>query len=404
MNIGELKYENLITIENLFQAWDEFKREKRNKNDVQIFERHLEDNLFSLHSKLKNKIYRHGNYQDFYVSDPKRRHIHKSDVKDRVLHHLLYKYLYELFDKHFIYDSYSCRKNKGTHKAVKRLESLARIVSKNYTVECMSLKCDIKKFFASIDHDILKSIIAKKVKDENINWLINSVIDSFSSQLSAGKGVPIGNLTSQIFSNIYLNELDQFVKHELRIKHYLRYADDFLILNPNSNYKDQYLKSIKKFLKDQLGLELHPEKIFARKLSWGIDFCGYIVLPHYILPRTKTKRRILNKTSKGEIRNQALQSYLGYFSHASSFKLSQSLKTVFVEQTHLGFSYPICSSPKKLSRSVWARLGLITIVSSRYNSRILFSSFVINPSLSLSRYLLISPKFSTMSPYTGDFL
>ena len=123
MMAEELKYCDIITIENLFQAWDEFKKEKRNKKDVQRFERHLEDNLFELHTKLKRKTYRHGTYQEFYVTDPKRRHIHKSTVRDRVLHHLLYKYLYELFDKHFICDSYSCRKEKGTHKAVKRLET-----------------------------------------------------------------------------------------------------------------------------------------------------------------------------------------------------------------------------------------------------------------------------------------
>lgn len=325
MKAEELKYSDIITIENLFQAWDEFKREKRSKKDVQEFERDLEDNLFELYAQLKRKTYRHGTYQEFYVTDPKRRHIHKSNVRDRVLHHLLYKYLYQLFDKHFIYDSYSCRKDKGTHKSVKRLEKLARIVSKNYTGECWSLKCDVKKFFASVDHGILKSLIARKVKDKDINWLINNVIDSFSSDKGTGSGIPLGNLTSQIFSNIYLNELDQFIKHKLKMKQYLRYADDFLIITRTTiQYKD-YLNVVDKFLRDNLNLELHPKKISERKLTWGIDFCGYIVLPHYILPRTKTKRRILKKVKQGSD-YQALQSYLGYMSHSSSFRLSEKMK------------------------------------------------------------------------------
>jgi len=325
MKAEDLKYSDIITIEKLFQAWDEFKREKRGKKEVQRFERTLEDNIFDLFGDLKKKTYRHGTYQDFYVADPKKRHIHKSNIRDRILHHLLYTYLYGLFDKYFIYDSYSCRKEKGTHKSVQRLATLSRIVSRNYSVECWALKCDIKKFFASVDHGILKKLIARKVKDENIQRLINNVIDSFSSELGYGKGIPLGNLTSQIFSNIYLNELDQFVKHSLKIKYYVRYADDFLILNKSTRLHKEYLNAIEDFLADNLKLEMHPRKIFTRKLQWGIDFCGYIVLPHYILPRTKTKKRILKKIKQNN-NYQASQSYLGYFSHANTYKLTQNLK------------------------------------------------------------------------------
>lgn len=325
MRAEDLRYEDIITIEELFQAWDEFKRGKRNKKDVQKFERYLEDNLFNLHSEVKKKTYRHGNYDDFYVTDPKRRHIHKSTVRDRVLHHLLYKYLYELFDKHFIYDSYSCRKGKGTHKAVKKLENLARIVSLNYSSKCWSLKCDIKKFFASVDHNILKKLIARKVKDGDIKWIINNVIDSFRSESGDSKGIPLGNLTSQIFSNIYLNELDQFAKHKFKLRYYLRYADDFIILSSKKDDLFPCIDTLRQFLSENLKLELHPKKIIIRKLSWGIDFCGYIILPHYILPRVKTKRRILKKVMHG-VNYQALQSYIGYFAYAYSYKIRQKLK------------------------------------------------------------------------------
>jgi len=147
-----MNYKDITRIENLLQAWIQFRRGKKNKYDIQLFERNLEDNLFNLWEKLKDKSYLHGGYKPFYVHDPKRRHIHKPEVQDRVIHHLLYKYLYPLFDKNFIYDSYSCRLEKGTHKGVKRLKRFLRIVSKNYAVACWILKCDIKKFFASVDH------------------------------------------------------------------------------------------------------------------------------------------------------------------------------------------------------------------------------------------------------------
>lgn len=320
-----MNYQELTSINDLFQAWTEFRKGKRKRKDVQQFERNLENNLFELYSKLKTKTYRHGDYQSFYVQDPKQRHIHKAYVKDRVIHHLLYKYLYSLFDKNFIYDSYSCRLNKGTHKGVKRLVKLTRIVSKNYTKPCWALKLDIKKFFASVDHQILLSLLKRKIKDQEILCLLKEVIESFP------KGIPLGNLTSQVFANIYLNELDQFIKHHLRIKHYLRYADDFILVS-YSNDLNHWIKRIKDFLWNKLKLEIHPNKIILRKLDWGIDFLGYIVLPRYILPRTKTKKRIFKKLS-GKIDqsinlNQSLQSYLGYLSHADSFKLMEELKNL----------------------------------------------------------------------------
>lgn len=321
---------------NLFQAWEEFKSGKRNKRDIQFFERHLEDNLFELYFALKSKSYKHGGYFEFFVNDPKRRHIHKAQVSDRIVHHLLYKYLYALFDKTFIYDSYSCRLNKGVHRAVKRLDRFASIVSKNYAQGCWVLKLDIKKFFASVDHQTLLELIKRKVENKDILWLIAEVITSFSEnrvpapkEIKPQKGIPLGNLTSQIFANIYLNEFDQFVKHNLKIKYYLRYADDFLILNSEKMQLKSNLIAIRNFLQNELKLQLHPKKIILRKLIRGIDFCGYVVLPHYVLPRTKTKRRILKKVLFEYSSWQSLQSYLGYFSHANSYKLVLELKNIY---------------------------------------------------------------------------
>jgi len=330
-------YPSLISIDNLFQAWDEFKVGKRKRAEVQVFERHLEDNLFDLHLKLKSKTYHHGPYSDFYVNDPKRRHIHKAEITDRIIHHLLYKYLYNLFDKTFIYDSYSCRLGKGTHRAVKRLEKLTRTISKNYTKDCWSLKLDIKKFFASVDHNILADLITKKVQDKDVLWLTSQVINSFSLEvqplievrpLKLQKGMPLGNLTSQIFANIYLNELDQFVKHTLKVKYYLRYADDFLILNQSYIALLHCFETLQQFLKSNLKLELHPNKITLRKLNWGIDFCGYTTLPYYWLVKKNTKKRIFKKITNKRVTYQSVQSYIGHFSHSADFKSIIVLKNI----------------------------------------------------------------------------
>ena len=332
-----MTYNNLISLENLFQAWDEFSKGKLKKKDVQKFYRNLEDNLFELHRKLENRTYRHGTYQDFYVNYPKRRYIHKAEVEDRIVHHLLYKYLYEIFDKTFIFDSYSCRLNKGTHKAVKRLEKFTRKVSKNYISSCWVLKCDIKKFFAGVDHKVLLTLLNKKINDEDIIWLLEQIIYSFHSDRGEGKGMPLGNLTSQVFANIYLNELDQFIKHKLRARYYIRYVDDFLFLSNNRELLYKCVDTLRQFLEDKLRLELHPDKVIFRKLEWGIDFLGYVVLPHYILPKTKTKNRIIKQIDErfNDFRNeiisrysfnQSLQSYLGFLKHANTFQLREELK------------------------------------------------------------------------------
>ena len=324
-----MSYQNLILIDNIFQSWNEFRKGKGERVDVQEFERHLEDNLFNLHRALSEETYWHGSYQSFYVQDPKRRHIHKANVQDRIIHRLLYNFMYEFFDKNFIFDSYSCRLRKGTHRAVLRLEKFTKVVSKNYTKPCWALKCDIKKFFANVDQEILFRLLEKRIKEEDILRLLSQIIKSFHSESGKGKGIPLGNLTSQVFANIYLNELDQFIKHKLKIKYYLRYADDFLLLSQDKRYLERLVNPIKYFLKGTLNLKLHPKKIVFRKLDWGIDYLGYIVLPHYRLPRTKTKRRIYlkmkDKSGSTSFR-QSLASYLGYLSHANSFKISQNLK------------------------------------------------------------------------------
>ncbi len=321
-------YSNIISLENLFQAWSEFKKGKRLRKDVQFFERYLEDNLFLLHEQLREKTYEHGDYTAFNIYDPKFRHIHKAEVRDRIIHHAAVSVIEPFFDKTFIFDSYSCRKNKGTHKAVKRLFGFIRKVSENYREDCFYLKPDIKKFFESVDHNTLINLIAKKIQDRDLLLLIKNILKSFSRE----KGIPIGNLTSQLFANIYLDQLDWFMKQKLKIKYYIRYADDFVVLSTNQEHLKQLISRIAAFLKTNLTLFLHENKIVLRKYTQGIDFLGYIVLPHYILPRTKTKRRIFVKLKRkvgSENFNQSLQSYLGYLKHGNSYKLSQQIKNEF---------------------------------------------------------------------------
>jgi len=337
MNVWHNIYTRIITFENIFLAWNEFAKGKRKKIDVMIFDRFLEENLFDLYESLKNKTYKHGGYQEFYVRDPKIRDIHKACVKDRVVHHLVSKILEEIFEPTFFAHSYSCRKNKGTHKAIKAFVKLARQASHNNSSNLFILKCDIRKFFASIDHKVLINLLSKKVADPEFIWLLNVIIESFNSKDQIGKGMPIGNLTSQLFANIYMDPLDKFIKKNLNVKYYIRYADDFVLMSHNKEILIELLEKIRIFLENDLKLFLYPGKIEIRNYYLGIDFLGYVIFPKFIIPRTSTKRRIFRKLRKKaklikegkndfDTLNQSVQSYLGYLSHCNSYKLAQEVK------------------------------------------------------------------------------
>src|SRR3989344_426924 len=280
-------FEDIIFVENLLLAWKEFLRGKKKRKDVQEFQLHLMDNILFLYCDLKNKTYTHGGYHAFNISDPKPRNIHKAMVRDRLLHHALYRMLYPYFDTKFIHDSYSCRKWKGTHKALLRFEEFGREGSKNNTKTIWILKCDIRKFFASIDHRILKSIVSKTVFDTNVLWLLGQVIDSFKTKNSIYamadmcRGLPLGNLTSQLLVNIYMNEFDQFIKQNLKIKYYIRYADDFVVMSRDKEELESLLLKIRIFLKERLRLELHPNKVSISTLASGVGFLGWVHFPHH---------------------------------------------------------------------------------------------------------------------------
>lgn len=312
-------FNRIISTDNLFLAWQNYRKGKRGKTDVRIFEFQLEDNLFQLHQDLATGQYQPGSYQQFKISDPKARLISKASVRDRLLHQAIYQVLYPDFDPIFIFDSYSCRNDKGTHKAFQRLTHFSRQVSNNYSLICWGLKLDIRKFFDSIDQSILLQLLAERIDDGKLLALLKQIISSF--QHSPGKGMPLGNLTSQLFANVYMDPLDKFVKHQLRVKHYLRYADDFLILARYPSELLGYFVEINRFLKEELKLQIHPNKVTLRKLRQGIDFVGYVARPHYSLPRRKTIRRLVKKLT---VQNQP--SYFGYLQHVSSYRLRQELE------------------------------------------------------------------------------
>ncbi|OJI06915.1 hypothetical protein BK004_02150 [bacterium CG10_46_32] len=320
-------YQYIISVDNLLLAWQEFIRGKRNRRDVQEFERDLMTNVFALHRDLANKTYQHAPYYAFNISDPKPRNIHKASVRDRLLHHALYRVLYPFFDKTFIADSYSCRLGKGTHRAMNRFRAFARKASRNHTRTVWVLKCDIRKFFASIDQNILIEIIKGYLPDRDIRWLISQIVSSFHST-KKGAGLPLGNLTSQLLVNVYMNKFDRFVKHKLKAKYYIRYADDFVMLSHDKERLRNQLLRISEFLEHELNLALHPDKVFIKTLSSGVDFLGWVHFPDHCVLRTASKRRMLMRLGSQEARDASVQSYVGLLQHGNAFGLTQAVNTM----------------------------------------------------------------------------
>jgi len=213
--------------------------------------------------ELSSKTYRHGLYRQFMVYEPKQRMISAAPFRDRVVHHAVHDIIEPLIDPSFIYDSYACRRGKGTHRAVDRAQSFLR-------ANRFCLHGDIRKYFPSIDTFVLKNLIRKRIQDTQALWLLDEIIDS-----AQATGLPIGNLTSQFFANLYLNELDHFVKHELRMPYYIRYMDDFLVFANTKNLLQKTKNILRKFLRECLCLRLHEGKSQIYKTATGIKFLGF---------------------------------------------------------------------------------------------------------------------------------
>ena len=329
----------LCSYENLEKAFMKARNGKTSKLYVLKFEKELERNLFALKYELIFRIYKPKLLETFIVRDPKTRKISKSDFRDRVIHHALIRVIEPIFDKTFIYDNFANRLGKGTFNAIKRFDYFKRKVSKNNSRKCFSLKADVKHYFETVNHDILLKIIKNKIKDERVLWLIKLIISNHKTS-KKGVGMPLGNLTSQFFANVYLNELDQFVKHELKVKYYIRYVDDFVILHYDKNILIGYKKRINKFLLEKLKLELHPDKSNILILDKGIGFLGFRIFFYHKLIKKKNLNyfeRKFNKLRKlyqdgivdREKVIEKLEGWLAYVSKGDTFKYRKNIIRIF---------------------------------------------------------------------------
>ena len=318
MNVVHKNYDELFNLNNIFEAWKKFRRGKAGKNDVMDFELHLEDNLFCLYEDLHNGVYKHSSYKYFQIFDNKKRDIYKAEVRDRVVHQIIYDYLLSLFEPEFIPDSYASRIDKGQYKAINTFRYFIKLTHNNYK-SCFVLKCDVRKYFNSIDQNVLLNLIKEKIVCEKTFTIIREIISSYVFG-EPGKGVPLGNITSQIFANIYLNTLDKYVKKELRCRFYVRYNDDFVIVSESSLELGKIRNKIILFVKERLLLDIPLEKTSLKKIDWGIDFLGFTILPKAVMLRNKTKNKMYSN-----INLQNANSYLGILKHCNSYNLKRKL-------------------------------------------------------------------------------
>lgn len=318
-------FNKVCNYKTLYGAYLKARRGKNNLPEVIRFNYNLEEELSKIQEELQNQTYRTGKYRHFVIFEPKERKISALPFRDRIVHHAIHSVIEPIFEKKFIYDSYACRKAKGTHAGANKLQKFIRKVNNNYYI----LKCDVSKYFSSVNHEVLKKVIRKKIVDKKLLWLLDNIIDS------AEKGIPIGNLTSQLFANIYLNELDEFIKYELRIKYYVRYMDDFVILYESKQYLHKLKEDIRLFFVS-IKLTLHPKKANIFPVTLGIDFLGYRIFDNHRLIRKSTVKRFLT-TVQRKIKNYDLEnmnfdklmesfnSWESYMSHANSYQLKNSL-------------------------------------------------------------------------------
>lgn len=301
-NIFPLIYD----FENLFNAYKKAISCKRYRPDVMAYTDQLEENLIELQNEFIWKTYSMGRYNIFYVYEPKKRMIMSLQFKDRVAQHAIYSILNPYFEKQFISDSYACRVGKGTHRAIRQLQRWLRKTDRSLK-RFYYLKLDISKYFYRVDHEVLMGILQRKIADKDLLHVLSVIINCEDThfglplgadvgnvaydELLGEVGLPIGNLTSQMFANLYLNELDQHCKHHLHLHYYIRYMDDIIILHHDKKYLERIKQDIAKFLADNLHLQLNS-KTCIRPTSMGIEFVGFRVWSTHIKLRKKTAEKM----------------------------------------------------------------------------------------------------------------
>lgn len=338
-------------MKNLELAFKRARKHKTLKQYVIEFESDLQDNLSSLRIELLFHYYQPRPLETFILRDPKTRKISKAHFRDRVIHHALCNIIEPMFEKSFICDSYANRIGKGAFKAIERFEHFSKEITQNYAFPAYVLKADIRHYFDTVDHDILLQVLKSKIKDARIIWLIKKILKNHSLE----KGMPLGNLTSQFFANVYLNELDQFVKHRLKARYYLRYVDDFVILHRSQKVLEEWKINIDHFLYEHLALELHPDKSKIVSLEGGVDFLGFKVFPHYRLIKRRNRRKFQrtlrensslfeNKQIDYDELYDFIEGWIAYAKHADTYKMRMKI----LEEYELRF--PTQISVKEVNR------------------------------------------------------
>jgi len=385
-------------LEGLFVAYYAARSNKRNTINALKFEKHFEHNLFKLCEDIIERKYDPQPSICFIVNKPVKREIFAADFRDRVVHHYIYNHISPVFEKTFINDSYSCRKGKGTHYGIQRLDHFIRSCSHNYSKDCYILKLDIKGYFMSINRSILyrKIMDTLKIMRNRLDFDLPQVIyllrktifnDPASNCIIKGKGtdwnglpptkslfharrncgLPIGNLTSQLFGNIYLDELDHFIKRDLGIRYYGRYVDDFVLIHTDREYLKSIIPEIVRFLAENLKLELHKGKIYLQHYTRGCPYLGAVIKPHRIYIANRTKGNFFDaiirhnqvvrdhKPSRDEQEHflSSMNSYLGIMKHYRSWKIRKDIINKYLSGWWYNYFYLNCGYQKLVRRKIF---------------------------------------------------
>ena len=328
-------YAAIYNYDNLLDAYRKAKVGKRFKREVLLFTRQLEENLIIIQNELIWKSYQVGQYKYFEVFEPKKRTVAALPFRDRVVQHAINNILEPLFDKTFIYDTYACRTGKGTHAGADRLTRYLRLCRRKWP-QTYCLKVDIQKYFPSINHAQLKGIIRRKIKCPDTLWLVELIIDSGGDGV---RGLPIGNLSSQLWANVYLSQIDHYVKEVLRERYYIRYMDDFIVLSDSKTHLWRIRAKIEEYLTDKLSLTVNRKTAIFPAMR-GIDFLGYRIWTTHRLLRKSSVKRVKKRlklfrwqASQGKMDREhvraSLDSWYGYTKHADSCGLRQAITETY---------------------------------------------------------------------------
>lgn len=358
MKTIQTAWQTVCSFEWLLRAHQHARKKKRYRSEVMVFSARLEDNLLEIQRRMLDGSYQLGPYRKLWVDVPKKRLVMALPYPDRIVQWSIYLYLKPFYEKLFIEDSFACRDEKGSHKAARRLQSWIRQVERKPGKSWYYLKLDISKYFYRIHHDTLLSILERRIKDRNMMNFIRGIVNSKAEPFGLPKGrkpentppdewlydvgMPIGNLTSQLFANIYLNELDQFGKHVLKAHYYIRYMDDVILLAPDKEKLHGWLSRIENFLKVELHLDLN-EKTCIRPISAGIEFVGIRIYPHKMRLRKSTTMRMKRETrqlcrayAEGKIERDAFErrvsSIKGMLEHTQSDNLRRRLNEIYLSE------------------------------------------------------------------------